>query len=60
VSKLQEKMEAAHFLRDVAEAIRRYRGVEPDSDVRAEPVARPRDDFQRLADRLKRLVRRQP
>lgn len=60
MSKFREKIETASFLRDVAEAIRRYRGVEPESDVRAEPVARPRDDFQRLAVRLKRLVRRQP
>ena len=58
MSKLQEKMEVAHFLRDVAEAIRRYRGVEPDSDVRVAPAAQPRGDFQRLADRLKRLARR--
>jgi len=58
VSKLQEKMQAALFLRDLAEAIRRYRGIEPDPDVKVESVPRQRDGFRRLADRLKRLTRR--
>jgi hypothetical protein len=58
VTKLQEKIESALFLRDLAEAARRYRNGEADSGVRVESVPRPQGKPQRLAERLKRLARR--